>query len=332
MPALSEFDLIERYFAPMAHAGGLGLQDDAALLTPPPGHDLVMTVDALVSGIHFFADDPPGMVAKKALSTNLSDLAAKGAAPLGFLLTFGRGADQDEGWVADFAAGLAEDAALHHCPLFGGDTVRATNRRNDNGFFLSITAFGHVPKGGMVRRQGGAPGDHLYVTGTIGDAALGLALRLAPDAPWAKPLAEEEHAHLLTRYLLPQPRLALAEALRLHASAAMDISDGLVGDCEKLARHLGRRMDIAPIPLSPPARMAIKAEPNLLETVLTGGDDYEILAAIPPANAMAFEQAAQQAGVTVTRIGQLAEAGAPNLWIGDGGTPMAFTRRSYTHF
>lgn len=332
MPALSEFDLIERYFAPMADAGGLGLQDDAALLQPPPGHDLVMTVDALVSGIHFFANDPPGMISKKALRTNLSDLAAKGAAPLGFLLTFGRGADQDEAWISAFAAGLAEDAALYHCPLFGGDTVRATNRRDDNGFFLSITAFGHVPMGEMVPRQGGAPGDHLYVSGTIGDAALGLAMRLAPNAPWAKPLSEEARAHLLSRYLLPQPRLALAQALRLHASAAMDISDGLVGDCEKLARHLGRRVNIPHIPLSPAARMAIQLEPNLLETALTGGDDYEILTAIPPGNAVAFEQAAQQAGVTVTRIGQLAEPGTPNLWIGERGTPMEFTRRSYTHF
>jgi thiamine-monophosphate kinase len=335
--ALSEFGMIERYFAPMASAGGLGLEDDAALLRPPPGHDLVVTVDALVAGIHFFPDDPPGRIAQKALRSNLSDLAAKGATPLGFLLTFGLSAGQDEAWIAAFANGLAEDARLFQCPLYGGDTVRSTKalpaeNRSGEGLFLSITVFGHVPQGQMVPRQGGRPGDHLYITGTIGDAALGLALRLAPDAPWAPPLAEEERAHLLSRYLLPLPRLALTQALRLHASAAMDLSDGLVGDCEKLAKHLGRQVDVARIPLSQAARMAIKAEPTLLETVLTGGDDYEILTAIPPANTMAFEQAAQAAGVPVTCIGQLAEPGAPNRWIGEGGSPMAFTRRSYTHF
>ena len=171
-PRLGEDDLIARYFAPLAGPAGLGLRDDAALVRPPAGEDLVLTADALVAGVHFFADDPPGAIARKALRVNLSDLAAKGARPLGFLLTLALPEEWREDWLGAFAAGLGADARTYDCPLIGGDTVSTPGPLT-----LSVTALGSVPEGRMARRTGVKPGDRLYVTGTIGDAALGLKIR-----------------------------------------------------------------------------------------------------------------------------------------------------------
>lgn len=203
MPDLTEDDLIARYFAPIAGEAGLALKDDVALLRPPEGSDLVVTVDGLVAGVHFFADDPAEAIAAKALRVNLSDLASKGARPLGFLLTLAMPADITAAWLEAFAAGLGEDARTYGCPLIGGDTVRTPGPLT-----LSITALGAVPRGRLPARTQAEPGDLVYVTGTIGDAALGLQLRLGrgPD------LAEADRAHLQERYLRPQPRLALAPA------------------------------------------------------------------------------------------------------------------------
>src|SRR5215212_8479987 len=195
----SEDELIARFFAPLACEGGLGLRDDAALLRPAAGHDLILTVDALVAGVHFFPDDPPDAIAVKALGVNVSDLAAKGASPAGFLLSLALPDDWAESWLADFAAGLEEAARAFACALLGGDTVRANGPLS-----LSVTAVGQVPKGRMVRRAAARAGDRLCVTGTIGDAALGLDLRRGTDAPWAAGLAEAERAFLLDRYLRPR--------------------------------------------------------------------------------------------------------------------------------
>ena len=164
-----EDELIARFFAPLAGPAGLGLRDDAALLKPPPGDDLVLTTDALVAGVHFFADDPPGAIARKALRVNLSDLAAKGARPLGFLLSLALPRDWSEDWLTAFADGLGADASAYDCPLAGGDTVATPGPLT-----LSVTAFGAVRPGRMVLRSGVKPGDRLYVTGTVGDAAIGL--------------------------------------------------------------------------------------------------------------------------------------------------------------
>ena len=322
--ALTEFDLIARYFAPIAGPGALGLTDDAAILTPNPGQDLILTKDMLVEGVHFFADDPPASIARKALSVNLSDLAAKGAIPRGFLLGFGK-SRQDEAWIAAFAAGLCAEAFSYACPLLGGDTVSSPV------LTLSITAFGEVPAGAMVKRQGGNPGDQVYVTGTIGDAALGLRMRLDPGAAWVKALSPEHRAFLADRYLHPHPRLSLATALRDYASAGMDISDGLVGDCDKLCAHLGRMMQISAVPLSHAARAAIAQEPTLLETALTGGDDYELLVAIPPVNCVAFENAALQLGVKATKIGVLGDHHGESRWLHQTGDAHIFAQRSYVH-
>ncbi|MBN8532528.1 MAG: thiamine-phosphate kinase [Rhizobiales bacterium] len=320
-----EFELIAEFFAPLAGGGAFGLEDDAASLAIPSGENLVITQDMLVEDVHFFGADAPGSIAKKALGVNLSDLAAKGARPLGFTLGFGRTSQQTRDWCRAFAEGLGAMAREAACPLLGGDTVNAPV------LTLSITAFGAVPSGRMVPRQGGRPGDLVYVSGTIGDAALGLKMRLEPDAPWVQALDLGLRAHLADRYLHPRPRITLAPLLLAYASAAMDVSDGLVGDTDKLARKLGARFEIARVPLSEAARTAISTDAALLETALTGGDDYEILCSVPPDRACEFVAQASNVGVDVTKIGVLETASSPKIWKSAMGQEKRFTRRSYTH-
>ena len=321
---LSEDDLIARYFAPLAGPAALGLRDDAALLRPPPGRDLVLTTDALVAGVHFFPDDPPGAIARKALRTNLSDLAAKGAAPLGFLLSLALPAGWTEEWLGAFAAGLGEDAQTYDCPLMGGDTVKTPGPLT-----LSITALGAVKTGGMAARTGVRAGDRLYVSGTIGDAALGLRLRLGQGPA----LAEPHRLHLLDRYLLPRPRLALAPAMAL-AHGGMDVSDGFVGDLTKMLRVSGvsANIDLARLPLSDAAKAAISADPALFEIAATGGDDYELLAAVPSENAAAFEAAAARADVDAAVVGEAVEGRAPPRFSGFGGREVSFAHGAFSHF
>ncbi|GJD47378.1 Thiamine-monophosphate kinase [Methylobacterium crusticola] len=329
LPRPTEDELIARYFAPLAGPGGLALRDDAALLAPRPGHDLVLTTDAVVAGVHYFPDDPPASVACKALGVNLSDLAAKGAEPRGFLLTLALADDWDEAWIAGFCTGLSEAAALSSCPLLGGDTVRSGGPT-----LVGITALGEVPAGRMVRRPTAAAGDRLLVSGTIGDAALGLALRRRPAPAWAAALPLPARASLVDRYLHPRPRLALAGALGRHARAAMDVSDGLVGDLAKMMRaaHLSAEVEVAAVPLSEAARAALALDPGLLDAALTGGDDYEILCAVPPGAVAGILGEAGDAGVPLTAIGTVREGGgAPTFRMPDG-QPRTFRTGSFSHF
>ena len=322
--------LIAHYFRPLAtHPAALGLADDAAAITPPAGHDLVLKTDGLIAGVHFFPDDPPDGVARKALRVNLSDLAAKGAAPLGFLLAIALPKDVPEQWLAGFATALGADAEAYRCPLLGGDTDSTPGPIS-----ISIAAFGTVPTGTMVKRSGAAPGDRLFVSGTIGDAALGLRLRRDPATVqrWALDAALSEH--LVARYRVPQPRTALAEAVRANASAAIDVSDGLAADLAKLCRVSGVAADIeaALVPLSRAAAQALGADAGLIEPILTGGEDYEILCAVPPAAAARFRAAAEQAGVPVTEIGRIVAGSAPARFLDGSGRPLSFARPGYSHF
>jgi thiamine-monophosphate kinase len=321
----AEDQLIARFFAPLAtHPGALGLTDDAACIAPPPGSDLVLTTDAIIGGVHFFADDAAHSVACKAMRVNLSDLAAKGARPLGFLMSLALPEDIGEAWLANFAEGLRGDAVLYACPLLGGDTDRTPGPLN-----VSIAMLGSVPAGGMVRRTGAKTGDRVFVSGTIGDATLGLALR--KGAGWI--LTEAQRKHLTARYLLPQPRTALAEAVRNFASAAMDVSDGLAGDIAKLCRasHAGAAIEVARIPLSDAAQAAIAADPDLLERTLSGGDDYEIVCTVATDKTDAFRAAAQAAKVPVSDIGEIV-TGAGARFLSPGGEVFNFARASYSHF
>ena len=324
----AEERLIARYFRPLAtHPGALGLADDAAILTPPPGCDLVLTTDGVIAGVHFFADDPPDAIGRKALRMNLSDLAGKGAKPLGFLLSAALPAGVEEQWLADFAAGIGADAELYQCPLLGGDTDRTPGPTS-----ISIAAFGAVPQGKMVRRSTAKVGDCIIVTGSIGDAALGVLLRRDPQLADRWRVAAPMREHLCQRYLLPQPRIVLAEAVLQHASAAMDVSDGLAGDLAKLCRASGvaAEIDVERVPLSEAARAAVDAEPALIETALTGGDDYEILLTLPAERLASFRSAAEAAGVAVSEIGRVV-AGQGARFMRDG-KALEFARPSFSHF
>ena len=326
----SEDDLIARWFRPLAtDPGAFRLGDDCAILTPPAGHDLVLKADAVAAGVHFFADDPWDAIARKALRVNLSDLAAKGARPLGYLLSIALPADWRTAELDAFSAGLAADQLTFGVSLLGGDTIRSPD-----GLVVSITVLGAVPRGGMVRRGSACVGDRLYVSGTIGDAALGLKLRLDPARAGQWGLADAERAHLLARYLIPEPRLPLAPALLAGASAAMDVSDGLVLDLTRMTRVSGVRavVEAAAVPLSPAARRVASADPTAFETIVTGGDDYEILAAVPADAADRFEAEAGAAGVPVTAIGRIVAGDGPPRLIGADGRPIDLAASGFRHF
>jgi thiamine-monophosphate kinase len=326
-PTSGEDSLIARYFRPIAtDPGAFNLDDDAAALKPD-GDDIVVTTDAIVEGVHFLPDDPPDTVARKALRVNLSDLAAKGAVPAGFVLTLAL-RDTDEAWLKPFAAALGEDATQFGCPLLGGDTVSTPGP-----LMVSVTAFGRVPSGKMVHRSGAKPGDRVLVTGTIGDAALGLAV-LGGGKVHAAVSDAAARDLLVGRYRVPQPRVVLAEIVRDHASAAMDVSDGLAGDLTKLCGVSGvsAAIDLESIPLSDTARDLRSRGIVGIETLIAGGDDYEILCTVAEDRVDAFVQAAQGAGVAVSSIGTvLAGSGAPKFLDGQGGE-IVLKRRSYSHF
>jgi thiamine-monophosphate kinase len=322
-----EDSLIARYFRPIAtDPGAFNLDDDAAALKPS-GDDIVVTTDAIVEGVHFLPDDPPDTIARKALRVNLSDLAAKGAVPAGFVLTLAL-RTADDAWLKVFAQALGEDAKEFGCPLLGGDTVSTPGP-----LMISITAFGRVPSGRMVHRSGAKPGDRVVVTGTIGDAALGLAvlkggkIHAALNDTAARDL-------LINRYRVPQPRTALAEIVRDHASAAMDVSDGLAGDLTKLCGVSGVSavIDLDSIPLSDAARDLVSRGIAGLETLIAGGDDYEILCTVADDRVEAFAQAAQRAGVVLSSIGMVVAGSAVPKFLDKQGREIALKRRSYSHF
>ena len=274
-----EFELIRKYFAPLAsgEAGALGLTDDAALLSPPAGRDLVLTTDAMIEGVHFLPDQPPGLVARKLLRVNLSDLAAMGAVPLGYLVTAAWPEARDEAWVAGFAEGLGEDQAIFPVRLLGGDTTRTAGP-----VALSLTAVGTVPAGGGLKRGTARAGDLLFVSGTIGDSVLGLrVLRGELTA-----LDDDDRAALVVRHRLPEPRLALGQALLDEglATAAIDLSDGLVADIGHIAETSGVAacIEAAAIPLSAATGRAVAGDPGLREALFGGGEDYELAFAAAP--------------------------------------------------
>ena len=313
-PLPPEFDRIARHFRPLAGPGALGLEDDAAVFAPPPGRELVIAADAMVQGVHFLASDPPDLVARKLLRTNLSDLAAMGAAPLGYLTTISVPRQTPDAWFAGFAAGLAHDQAEFGIAVLGGDCTSTPGPIS-----LSLTILGHVAPGQAIRRNGARAGDEIWVSGTIGDGALGL---LAAQGTLSDP-----DGYLAGRYRLPTPRLGLAPAGLVRA--AMDVSDGLVQDLGHLCRASGvaARLEAALVPLSAPARAA-----DDLLRCLTGGDDYELLTAVRPQDSAAWRAHAAACGVAVTQIGRF-EAGPPEVSVlGADGAAIAIPRGGWSHF
>jgi thiamine-monophosphate kinase len=319
--ALTESGLIERYFRAAGAQRAdvrLGIGDDAAVLTPPAGCELIATTDTLVEGVHFPAHTAPAAIGHRALAVNLSDLAAMGARPAWALLALTLPQAQ-EPWLEEFAAGLSALAREHKVALIGGDTTRGP-------LCISMQLLGFVPAGTALRRGGAHAGDLLFVSGTPGDAAAGLALEQQRlSAP------EAARAYLRERFLRPKPRIALGEALREFASACIDVSDGLLGDAGKLAHAsaLAVELDYERLPLSPALEETLGDE-AARRLALSGGDDYELCFAVPAARVAALHAQLPPERWGYAHIGALsAGSGARVL---RAGTVMEFSHSGYQHF
>jgi thiamine-monophosphate kinase len=323
-----EFELIARFFRPLAAdtPGALGLGDDVALIGEMAGSEIVVTADALVAGVHFLADDPPDMIARKMLRVNLSDLAGKGAEPLGYVMTLALPGGTTAEWLARFTSGLAADQAEFRIGLLGGDTTQTPGP-----MALSVTALGRVEAGTAPLRRGARLGDEVWVSGTLGDGALGLRC-LRGEFPG---LDRAASSALIDRYRLPQPRVALGVALRKAGllRAALDVSDGLVADlghiCEQ--SRCGAEIEFDRLPVSAAARIALGIEPARLEDVLAGGDDYELLFTAAPEAAGRIEALMRRHAVALTPIGRIIEG--DRVRVRDAaGRVLPVGRSGYTHF
>lgn len=325
--ALGEFGRIERYLKPLAEGvpGAFGLTDDAAVLDVPADSQLVVTTDAMVAGVHFLPSDPPADIAHKLLAVNLSDLAAKGARPLGYSLVTSLPKDQSESWLASFTQGLEAAQRRWGIGLLGGDSVSTPGPMN-----LTISALGTVPAGRMVRRAGAKAGDLLFVSGTIGDAALGLLLALGRLERTADFRSDEA---LIARLRRPEPRLALASMLLEHATAALDVSDGLVADLGHLAQAsgVGLVVEAAQVPISSAAAEHLGNWPGLLADILTGGDDYEVAFTAPADAREQIVESSAAVGVPVTAIGRVA-AGRGVQVLDRAGIPLDLGAGGWRHF
>lgn len=321
-----EFELIAKLFAPLSARapGAFGLTDDAATFRPVAGDEIVVTADLLSEGVHFRRDDPPELVAKKALRVNLSDLAAKGAVPQGYLLSLALPRDWTTSWMQAFAQGLAEDQEEFSVSLWGGDTTAA-----NGALTLAITALGTLPAGTMVRRNGARPGHRVFVSGTVGDAGAGLALLEGGQVQGSS----ADRQALMDRYRLPTPRLRLGCALRGIASAMLDVSDGLLADLGHIAEtsHVRIVADAARVPLSDAYRAVVGGEKAAILRAATAGDDYELAFTAPDTARDAVLQAASAATTTVTEIGRV-EAGGGVALLDSSGTEIPAPNKGYRHF
>jgi len=321
---VNEFELIGRFFArpPRSATVALGVGDDAALLVPTPGCELVVSVDMLVEGRHFLVGADPESLGQKTLAVNLSDIAAMGATPRWALLA-GALPDSDPGWLDAFARGFHAHADAHGIDLVGGDTTRGPRT-------LCVTILGEVPVGKALRRDGARQGDDVYVSGSLGDAALAVAVQDGRTS-----LAADALAAARTRLERPEPRIALGLALRGVASAAIDVSDGLTGDLgHVLARsHVGAVIELGAIPHSRAlaAKLATSERGLALDCLLAGGDDYELLFAASPAVAPRIAAIARELALPLTRIGSITSMAG--LVVNDErGQPLPILPRAYDHF
>ena len=323
-----EFATIAKYFAPLAKSapGAEGLTNDGAVFTPRPGLGVVVTVDAMVAGVHFLPDDPPDAVGRKLLRVNLSDLAAMGARPIGYLLVTAFPKSIDEAWVAAFVEGLAQDQARYDVALLGGDTVSTPGPLT-----LSLTAFGEAPAAKTLPRSGARAGDEVYVSGHLGGAALGLKA-LRGETP---NLSEAERTDAVRRYRLPEPRLKLGQALAARglASAAIDVSDGLLADLGHIAETSGlaARVEAASVPLASGLRPSGAESAEGLAMALSGGDDYELLFTAGPDKQQAVADLSAELGLPLTRIGQMTAGEGVRVYDGKG-QEISLTSKGWSHF
>jgi len=323
--SLNEFETIVKYFAPLSAGapGAFGLRDDVATLRVPEGRELVAKVDAIVEGVHFFREDPASLVAKKALRVNLSDLAAKGAAPTGYLLSISLAPWADENWIARFADGLGEDQKLFGVVLLGGDTTSTPGALT-----ISVTLLGSIVAGKAIRRGGARAGDLVFVTGTIGDAGAGLAVMKGEGGK----LSPADGAVLTARYQLPEPRLALGNRLVGLATASLDVSDGLIADLGHIAEVSKVRIvvDARRVPLSSALVSLWGTGIDAVVRAVTSGDDYEIAFTAPPASRAELAVCAKEIGVPITQVG-VVEEGAGTILL-EMGKPVPIIRPGFVHF
>ncbi len=330
MSTLSEFEIIKRYFdTPVSSPFvALGIGDDCAVLAPTAGQQLLVSTDMVTEGRHFTLDALPEWIAQKALAVNLSDLAACGATPRAFFLSIGlpKPLATDE-WLAPFAQSLHSLANKYGCALAGGDTTRSEQ------LTISITVLGESPT--PLLRSGAQNGDMVWVSGTLGDAALALAIINGTHADLK--LNDAQHAHLRQRLHTPSPRVKLGKALRGLASSCMDVSDGIAGDLLHIlkASDVDASIDVDALPLSAELQVAKSAGVDVLPLALSGGDDYELLFTAPATHRQAVLDAAAAVGVAVTAIGQVTacEGVVPALhFCDDAGQPWMYQGKGYQHF
>ncbi len=326
--ALGEFEIIARYFAPLAtDPAALALLDDTAILPVPEGQELIATCDTIIEGVHFLPDDPAETIGHKALAVTLSDLAAKGSRPYAYLLSLALPEPQAQ-WIEAFARGLGALQAKAGICLVGGDTSYTPGPPS-----ISVTALGLLSQGDAVLRRGARPGDLLVVSGSIGDAYLGLRVLREPALAKAWRLSKAETDFLIARYRSPEPRNLLAPCIRHCARASIDISDGLAGDATKLckASGVGATIEAARVPLSRAGAKAVAADPSLLKEMLGGGDDYEILTAMEESHVGHFAAEAEGHGIAVTAIGQVGE-GEGVAFFDASGDRLALDHLGFVHF
>jgi thiamine-monophosphate kinase len=324
---LDEFELIDTLFAPLARsfAGAFELKDDVAVLSPRTGHELVLKTDSLIESVHFLHDDPAGTVAQKALRRALSDLAAKGAEPHLYLLAIAIPVATERSWLEEFAAALASDQRRFGIALGGGET-----NRTPGALTITVTALGWTPQHALLRRNGAKPGDDVWVSGTIGDACAGLAI-LKGEESSADPVARN---YLVSRCRLPEPRIAFGKALRGIASAAIDVSDGLVADLGHVgeASQVTIEIEAAAIPMSAELCGLWGNSEKTLVRAVTAGDDYEIAFTAPPSAAGAVEDMARQTNTRVTRIGRAVQGPGTAALLDSLSRQIPLPRKGYTHF
>ena len=321
---VDEFERIRRFFAPLAGPGGLDLLDDAALVDCRAGRRLVVTADAIVEGVHYLPVDPPELVARKLLRVNLSDLAAMGARPLHYLLTTALPAVHGADWVAAFVRGLAEDQRRFQVSLLGGDSVATPGPAA-----LSLTAIGEVTAGMEIRRSGALVDDLVWVSGTIGDAHLGLAVLRGAYSQ----LAPEHRAGLIGRFRIPEPRVELGPRLAGLAHAMIDVSDGLLADLGHICEtsNVAARIEVETLPLSPAAKEVVDQRMDSRVSLAAGGDDYELLFTAPASATKAIEELSSVLGLPVTRIG-LIERGKGVRLVDSEGRAIPVDHAGYRHF
>ena len=331
MNRYSEFDIIKRFFSPLSAEadGAFGLANDAALWQPDEGCDAVITTDCLVAGVHFFASDPPDSIAEKLLAVNLSDIAAMGARPTAYTLTAILSEEIGDDWIGSFAKGLRNAQKKYAVVLLGGDTVATPGPLT-----FSLTTFGSVERGKALSRGGAHAGDDIYVSGTIGDAALGLQL-LRKELH----VVDDGHADfLINRYRRPEPRLEVGNAILGIASSAIDVSDGLSADLGHIAQQscVDIEVKVADVPLSGAVKACTKVDKGLLECILGGGDDYELAFSATSDQRAAISALSNDFSVKITKIGRAVDPIDDNRpevqFVDTTGSTVAIKYPGYRHF